>query len=109
MPGAQLPDGGQVAVVGQHDADVRQGGLHQHRGDVAVGQGGVQGRQVVELHDPGGQVEVDGGTDVAGPGDVADGKAGRRDHVADRRSAAVAYRTAAVDQDVARRASVRPS
>jgi hypothetical protein len=63
----QLADGGQVTGLGQHDADVGQRGLHQHRGDIAVRQFPFQARGIVELRHPGGLARVHRRADVALP------------------------------------------
>ena len=65
----QLAHPGEVALVREHDADVGQRGLHEDRGDVAVGEGRLQGREVVEGHHPGRQGHVHLRAERAGAGD----------------------------------------
>ena len=55
------------AGLGQDDADVGQGGLGQHAGDLAVVEQALDGAEVVELADPRGLGGVHGGADVALP------------------------------------------
>ena len=62
-------DGLQVAGLGEHDADVGQRRLHQHGGDVVVGELVSQLVGLVELGDAGGLGEIDRPADVAGPRD----------------------------------------
>ena len=54
----------EVARLGQDDADVGERRLHQHDGDVAMGELGGQAVDVVELRDPGGERDVHGRADV---------------------------------------------
>ena len=63
-----LADAVEVAVVGQHDADVGQRRLHQQAGDVALGQPPVEGVEVVERHHGRRDGDVDLRTEGAGPG-----------------------------------------
>ena len=63
----QLPDRGEVAGLGQHDADVGQRRFHQHGGDVAVGQFPLERGHVVELHDPGRRRRIDRRAGIAWP------------------------------------------
>ncbi len=49
----------EVAGLGQDDPDVRQGGLDEHGRDVAVGERGLEPRDVVELDDACGLGDVD--------------------------------------------------
>ena len=68
VPAGHLADPVEVAVVGEHDADVRQRRLHQQAGDVALGQPTVQGAEVVERHHRGRRGHVDLRPEPTGPG-----------------------------------------
>ena len=57
-----------VALVGQHDADVGQGRLDEHAGDVAVGQLALERLDVVDLDDAGRLGRVHRRPDVAHAG-----------------------------------------
>ncbi len=62
----QFAYGGQVAGLGQHDADVGERGFHEDGGDVAVRQLPLQLGGIVELGDTAGERDVAGSADVAG-------------------------------------------
>ena len=67
-PAGQLAQGVVVAGVGQDDADVGQGGLGQHAGDVARLERALQRGDIVELDDLRGDRRVDRRPEVAAPG-----------------------------------------
>ncbi len=63
----QLAQALEEAGLREDDADVGQGRLGEDRGDVTVGELTLDRRQVVPRRGAGGEVERDGGSDVAGP------------------------------------------
>ncbi len=69
MAAGDLPDGVEVARLGEHDADVGQRGLHQQTGHVAFGQASVKRVGVVERHDRGRERDVDLWAEPARTGD----------------------------------------
>ena len=69
VPAGDLADPVEVAVLGEHDADVGQRRLHQQAGDVALGQPPVERVEVVERDHRRRRRDVDLRTERARPGD----------------------------------------
>ena len=67
-PPGDLADRLVITGLGEHDPDVGQRRLEQHRRDVAVGEGGFETGDVVELDDTGRLRDVDLRPDRAADG-----------------------------------------
>ena len=57
----------EITRFGQDDADIGKGGLHQDRGNLLVGERGLECREIVELDHAGGLCRIDRRPDVAAP------------------------------------------
>ena len=100
LPG-QVADRVVIAGLGQDDADVRERGLDEHGGDVAVLERSGEAVDVVEVHDPGRLGDIDRCPDQALPRTNTTVRVEDRERLIDRAVVALV-----VDDDLAAAADV---